>query len=469
MRKLLFIFAFLLTTSFAHSQQISKGIQFFKGTWKEAIVKAQKLRKPIFVYIYTDLNERCKVLDNEIFKNQNVSKLYNEKYVNYKIDAQKEEGIEMMKQYYIEALPVFLYFDTNAEVIFRIQGKPTIGFVIAHGQDALQLFYKNKSLEEYDREYPSQKNNISFLEVYFRKRALNNFDNELLLDVFLSNLPVEKRNSFENMGLIGSTITSLRGEAYDFFYSNIDPFMEEYDLVKEKLGLFGVEQHLLEVLVNNRAKALATQDSVVFEETFKLQGIVSGGWRKNLKTVWEKEIQKIKIYDYVNFYQKGKNWSKYRELIEKTANDDFLKLEDADFDRMRQEELALFQLVFPEKQKVIEREFYNQQVNFFKTQFNPALVVAYRLNTFAWGYFENIDDKIALNYALKWSNRSIELDINNANYHDTYACLLFKLDRKEEAIKKQEEVIAKQKANGGDTKQFEENLTKMKDGTLLKK
>ena len=54
-------------------------------------------------------------------------------------------------------------------------------------------------------------------------------------------------------------------------------------------------------------------------------------------------------------------------------------------------------------------------------------------------------------------------------YQDTYACLLYKSDRKEEAIKEEERAIAKEKANRGDTKQFEEILAKMKDGTLLKK
>jgi hypothetical protein len=83
-------------------------------------------------------------------------------------------------------------------------------------------------------------------------------------------------------------------------------------------------------------------------------------------------------------------------------------------------------------------------------------------------YFENVDDEMMLKEVLSWVESSLKND-EKPMYEDTYACLLYKLDRKEEAIKEEKKAIIKEKANGGDTKQFEENLAKMKDGTLLKK
>lgn len=94
---------------------------------------------------------------------------------------------------------------------------------------------------------------------------------------------------------------------------------------------------------------------------------------------------------------------------------------------------------------------------------NPLL-----LNSYSRDYFENVNDKTILKEVLSWVENSLKND-EKPLYQDTYACLLYKLDRKEEAIKEEERAIAKEKANGGDTKQFEENLAKMKDGTLLKK
>ena len=68
------------------------------------------------------------------------------------------------------------------------------------------------------------------------------------------------------------------------------------------------------------------------------------------------------------------------------------------------------------------------------------------LNTLAWDYFENYDEKSNLEKAIEWAERSIELNSNYAN-NDTYAWLLYKLEDYDRARKQAEIAIelAKQK------------------------
>ena len=48
------------------------------------------------------------------------------------------------------------------------------------------------------------------------------------------------------------------------------------------------------------------------------------------------------------------------------------------------------------------------------------------LNSFAWDYYERVENKSKLEKAIECIKRSIELHSNYANTY-TYACLLYKL------------------------------------------
>lgn len=72
----------------------------------------------------------------------------------------------------------------------------------------------------------------------------------------------------------------------------------------------------------------------------------------------------------------------------------------------------------------------------------PNDASALDLNNSAWSIFEQIDDQKVLNSALKWSERVVTtLQPGNPNNMDTYANLLYKLGRKEEALQWQQKAV----------------------------
>jgi thioredoxin-related protein len=81
------------------------------------------------------------------------------------------------------------------------------------------------------------------------------------------------------------------------------------------------------------------------------------------------------------------------------------------------------------------------------------------LNQFAWAIFENCKDMKCVEDALAWSKRSFS-ENQDPNFMDTYANLLYKLGRKEEAISWQEKAVGLSK----DKKALQETLDKMKKG-----
>lgn len=83
------------------------------------------------------------------------------------------------------------------------------------------------------------------------------------------------------------------------------------------------------------------------------------------------------------------------------------------------------------------------------------------LNNFAWAVFENCKDMTCVTEALSWSKRSFK-DKENPMFIDTYANLLYKMGKKDEAIKWQERAVALEP--GGENSPYKATLDKMKKG-----
>ncbi len=83
------------------------------------------------------------------------------------------------------------------------------------------------------------------------------------------------------------------------------------------------------------------------------------------------------------------------------------------------------------------------------------------LNTLAWSFYEQIEDKNLLKEALMWSEKSVKLDDNYYN-NDTLAALYYKLGDKKKAKKTAEKAIKLAKAEEEDYSATEELLKEIK-------
>ena len=87
------------------------------------------------------------------------------------------------------------------------------------------------------------------------------------------------------------------------------------------------------------------------------------------------------------------------------------------------------------------------------------------LNQIAWVFYEHIDNIIYLDMAVDWAKRSVELHKDVYNI-DTFASLLFKRKKYEEALKIAEEAILLQKEAGQDTPVTQALLEKIKKAMM---
>lgn len=103
-------------------QSSDKGIQFFEGTWDEALAKAKKENKPIFLDVYASWCAPCKLLKQKTFPDAQVGKYYNENFINVTLDGEKGDGIKVAKELNVQAYPSLFILNYSGEAVAYYPG-----------------------------------------------------------------------------------------------------------------------------------------------------------------------------------------------------------------------------------------------------------------------------------------------------------------------------------------------------------
>lgn len=94
----------------------TEGIQFFKGTFQEALEKAKTENKPIFLDLYATWCGPCKKLKKTTFKDDEVGAYFNSHFINLAIDGETPEGKKLMQKYDARSYPSLFILDSNGIV-----------------------------------------------------------------------------------------------------------------------------------------------------------------------------------------------------------------------------------------------------------------------------------------------------------------------------------------------------------------
>ena len=97
------------------------GMEFFHGSFDDALVQAREQGKKVFLDVYTDWCGPCIVMQETVFPLPAVGDYFNARFVNYKLDAEDESiaGPEIAARYGVKAYPTYLILDSNGAEIGR--------------------------------------------------------------------------------------------------------------------------------------------------------------------------------------------------------------------------------------------------------------------------------------------------------------------------------------------------------------
>ena len=101
----------------------TKGVQFEKtDKLSDVTGQAKQEGKLIFVDLYATWCQPCKMMDKDVFTDRQIGKLFNENFINLKIDGEKNNGPNLIALYGVTVYPTLLFLDEKGRVLERKEG-----------------------------------------------------------------------------------------------------------------------------------------------------------------------------------------------------------------------------------------------------------------------------------------------------------------------------------------------------------
>lgn len=141
MRSLITILALVLAATVG----IAQGIDFFHGSYEEALASAEEQGKLVFVDAYAVWCGPCKRMSNQVFPREDVGTFFNENFVALKIDMEKGPGKQFAKKFPVSSYPTLLFINSNGELVQRVIGAQSPENLIMQGQLALRKTDKSET------------------------------------------------------------------------------------------------------------------------------------------------------------------------------------------------------------------------------------------------------------------------------------------------------------------------------------
>lgn len=423
MEKLLTITLFLV--SFQGFAQQNTGIQFTNNlSWEQIKSKARAENRYIFLDVYTTWCGPCKQMAKDIFPLKEVGDFYNANFINVKvqIDVTKNDDDEVKawykdaqqiaKTYTIQAFPTYLFLNPQGELVHRVLGGSSADRFISRGKDALNPDKQYFSLK---RQYEAGKQDLNSL--FKLVNAAVEADDQAFIPVIARKYFSTPRelNTPDVIKLLPYATTRSSDVGFTFFLNN-SAFADSV------LGK-GVSEGIVKTVILN--------EQVIPQ-------LRSGEIKQNGPMVM-----------YTGETKKSVNWPAIKKNLElkypQFSNEIYLKSRKLYFEW--------------------EADFINFALTMDKYIADfPDQQNKYELNNLAWWVFEKNNDPKVLKSALLWSKMTLEgSTAKEVMFMDTYANLLYKLGRKQEAIELETEAVklSGEKDNNGD---FHKVLSKMKKG-----
>lgn len=439
----------------------AQGIQFEKGTWANVLVKAKAANRLVYLDVYTTWCGPCKMLEANIFPQKAAGDFYNAHFINYRLDAEKGEGIAIAKQYNVTGYPTHLYIEpASGRLVFRGSGySPDVKAFVHEGEVAGQEWKDPMTLEKYEQQFAAQKGDKAFLKAYLQKLKRLDKNSDLALDAYAALLPAGKLND-EELAYLAEHIKTVDNNAVALLEAQQDDLDRKHP---ESKGYFkGRFEHW----------ARATYQKAIETKNEQLLAKADAAMRK-VEADAEGDILAMHVYYFREIgdeqgavtagiaqarYLTGRTDAQY-------AADDAKALES-----IRQ------QMRWQLKEKKVPEEKLDEMVA-QNVEAQPEIKrsasqnAGLQLNAAAWDVYEKRrTDQAMIQQGLSWAKRALILTDGSEQWPavaDTYAHLLYASGQKAEAIRYESEAIGKLKAvKSEDVAQYEAELKKMKEDKL---
>ncbi len=322
MKKLLLAIFLFLTTINLQAQ----GIEFFKGSWDEALQMAKQQDKLIFIDAFTQWCGPCKRMARQTFPDPEVGKVFNENFINMQMDMEHGPGVEFRKKYPVNAFPTLFFIDGDGKVVRKAKGARRPKDLITL---AKQVFKAIDKSEQYEKKY--QEGNRSPQLVFKYVKALKKVGKPIgkVVNEYLRSQ--KDLSTEDNLKFISMATISADSKAFDEF-------------IKHKAGIEKIEG------VQNVKDKIKSACEITLSRAIEYN---TPDLLTSVKKIMKKHYpEKADAFGYIadmRFYKKNKDAKKYLKAAKNYAKK-IAKSNAVELDKVANNLLA----AFPKNAKVLK-------------------------------------------------------------------------------------------------------------------
>ncbi len=206
------LFAFFLTLSLS---TFAQGIEFFHGTWEEALVKAETEGKLIFVDAYTTWCGPCKAMSANVFPQAEVGDVFNANFINVKLDMEKEESVAFRQVHRVRAYPTLFWINGKNDAVHMSVGGKQVAQLIAVANEAIA---KQDDLPALTAEWEAGDHSPSLAFTYIRALVRRGENHLRVANDYLRDQ--QDLTTKENLNIIQVAATEADSRIFDLLMQN---------------------------------------------------------------------------------------------------------------------------------------------------------------------------------------------------------------------------------------------------------
>lgn len=241
-------------------QDGQSGIQFVQLPLEEALKQAKAENKLVFLDCYTSWCGPCRMMASKVFTQKAVGDLFNERFVNLKMDMEKGAGVDVAKRYNVSAYPTMLLLDGDGQVVYKIIGARRAADLMrevrAHGDPSKGYEVSRRRFEAGDR---SPQAVCNYVMAMLGARELSREKADSIVASCCRSLSDEDFAAAESWPMFEECVSEAKGEVFERMVRLAPQLIKNvgYDRVTDKL------EQLAFIRVLEYMEGVAPEDSVV--------------------------------------------------------------------------------------------------------------------------------------------------------------------------------------------------------------
>lgn len=299
-----------------NGQENTKGVIFEKeGTlFKEAVEKAKASNKLLFMNYYLSWMDPCKMMNENVFLQENVGDYMNQAFVCLKVNLEKGEGPELAKRMHISATPTFIILNGDGKEVGRFTGGCSAKAFI---QKITPYITGNQSADM-DKRFADGERSEEFLYAYL-KTLEDSYKKDLCNDVAEALLDGKAEAFANDQKLVGVFIQHINNPfcpAFIYTAKHPEQLSATIGDMLVKIKLKTVWREYSHSLINNE-NGQVTLDQAQMNK-----------WLALMEECNVKEKEALRIKTLIRYNELKSDWNEYMKLCKEYADNPELDLDD---------------------------------------------------------------------------------------------------------------------------------------------